>query len=56
MSARSGMAQSEAFRREAALQCLLVFLECAGDREDKVKAAVEYATLLTYELKRTEAP
>lgn len=55
-STRERMAQQEAFRREAALQCLLVFLECAGDREDKVKAAVEYATLLTDELERTEAP
>jgi len=42
---RSGVI--EAFRRQAALECLLVFLESPGAREDKVRAAVDYATQLT---------
>lgn len=46
--------EREAFRRDAALQCLLVFLESPGEREDKVRAAVDYATQLTEALDRTE--
>jgi hypothetical protein len=42
----------EAFRRETALQCLLVFLESPGAREDKVRAAVGYANLLVEELEK----
>lgn len=50
----------EMFRRDAALQCLLVFLDDPGefgrtDKERKVAAAVEYATLLTAKLDQTEA-
>lgn len=45
----------ELFRRDAALQCLLVFLETTGsDKERKVTAAVEYASLLTAKLDQTE--
>lgn len=47
------MTDDESFRRDAALQCLLVFLESPGRREDKVTAAVEYATLLTKQLATT---
>lgn len=45
---------SSDFRREAALQCLLVFLKSPGERESKVKAAVEYANLLVAELDRAD--
>lgn len=38
------------FRRETALQCLLVFLESPGDRADKVRAAVAYADELIAQL------
>lgn len=44
----------EAFRREAALQCLLVLLESPGERSAKVRASVKYATQLVDELDRTE--
>ncbi len=46
----------EEFRRDTALQALLVMLESGGERESKIKAAVEYATLLCDELDRTERP
>lgn len=49
------MGEREKFRREAALQCLLVFLESPGERESKVAAAVEYATQLTAALDKTES-
>lgn len=45
---------SDTFRRQAALECLLVFLESPGAREDKVRAAVEYAVLLDEEIDRAD--
>lgn len=48
------MSDVREFRREAALQCLLVFLESGGEREAKVSAAVSYASMLVDELDRTE--
>ncbi len=46
--------EDEAFRREVALQCLLVFLESPGDRADKIRAAVHYADELVAALGTTE--
>ncbi len=42
----------EAFRRDAALRCLLEFLESPGERRDKVRAAVAYADELVFALER----
>jgi hypothetical protein len=44
----------EMFRRDAALQCLLVFLDNGGDKDAKVAASVEYADKLTAQLDETE--
>lgn len=44
------------YRREVALQCLLVFLESPGDRRDKVRAAVAYADELIEALAAPREP